>query len=130
MNYYNEIKYYINLCETLKLTRDELKFKIKSNEYKRLDESTKTKLINESKSSAIDFVKNPILIKNSKNYDVISEKDLPDAICSGAEFIGSFDRVLVERADFTGSNYEETIKFENEFREKIKLMTNGNIYVK
>ena len=43
----NAIKYYINLCETQKLTRDELKLKIKNNEYERLPKDTKYKLINQ-----------------------------------------------------------------------------------
>ena len=99
----NEIKYYINLCETLKLTRDQLKFKIKSNEYKRLDESTKIKLINEDKSSVDDFVKNPILIKNSNNYDVISEKVLQKLIL---EDIESFMQELGNSFCFVGSEYK------------------------
>ena len=76
----NEIKYYINICENLKLTRDELKLKIKSNEYKRLDESTKTKLINKNESNVVDFVKSPIVIKNSNNYNDVSEKTLQKLI--------------------------------------------------
>jgi len=99
----NEIKYYINLCETLKLTRDQLKFKIKSNEYKRLDESTKIKLINEDKSHVNDFIKNPILIKNSNNYDVISEKVLQKLIL---EDIESFMQELGISFCFVGSEYK------------------------
>ena len=44
----------------------QLREKIKSNEYERLPESTKNKLINHDKSNIVDFVKNPIMIKNSK----------------------------------------------------------------
>ena len=40
----NKINYYINICENNLLLRDELKLKIKSNEYERLDNSTKEKL--------------------------------------------------------------------------------------
>ena len=94
----NEIKYYINICETLKLTRDELKFRIKSNEYQRLDENTKIKLINEYEANVIDFVKNSIIIKNNNNHEIMSEKvlqklileDIPsflDELGSGFTFI-------------------------------------------
>ncbi|MBE6153749.1 MAG: DUF1016 domain-containing protein [Firmicutes bacterium] len=75
----NEIKYYIHLCEKLNLTRDELKLKIKSKEYERLPEVTKDKLINNDKSSVIDYVKNPIIIKNN-NYKIVSEKLLQKLI--------------------------------------------------
>ena len=106
----NEIKYYINLCEEQKLTRDELKFKIKNNEYQRVEESTKIKLINKYKESVIDFVKNPILIKNSNRYDIISEKILKKIIL---EDIEAFMKELGNSFSFIGSEY------------KIKL---GNIY--
>ena len=70
------------------------------------------------------------------NPETISSYSLKNTICADVEFIGygndesNFSITNIEGADFTGSNYEETIKFENEFREKIKLMTNGNVYVK
>ncbi|HOP65692.1 MAG TPA: DUF1016 N-terminal domain-containing protein [Bacilli bacterium] len=37
----NEINYYIQICENMLITRDELKRRIKANEYGRLDEVTK-----------------------------------------------------------------------------------------
>ena len=51
----------------------DLRRKIKSNEYERLDENTKFKLINKEEENIEDFIKNPILIKNSYNAE-ISEK--------------------------------------------------------
>ena len=50
--------------------------KIKSKEYERLDEKTKDKLINQESVKVSDFIKNPILIKNSYNYIEITEKIL------------------------------------------------------
>lgn len=99
----NEIKYYINISETLKLTRDELKFRIKSNEYQRLDDNTKIKLINQYESNVIDFVKSPILIKNSHNYAVISEKVLQKLILENIE---SFMNELGNSFSFIGSEYK------------------------
>lgn len=53
---------------------------IKSREYERLDDKTKNKLINNRKNNVIDFVKKPILIKNSYNYKNVSEKLLQKLI--------------------------------------------------
>jgi len=69
----NEINYYIKISEEQNLSIRDLRKKIKSNEYERLDESTKNKLINKEEEKIEDFIKNPILIKNSYNEE-ISEK--------------------------------------------------------
>ena len=42
----NEVNYYIDISSKLNLTKRELRQRIKSNEYERLDENTKLKLIN------------------------------------------------------------------------------------
>lgn len=57
----NEIDYYIK--QIINLSKRELESIIKSNEYKRLPEDTKNKLIDKEKSYILDFVKNPIIIK-------------------------------------------------------------------
>ena len=54
--------------------------KIKSKEYERLDDKTKYKLINQEQTIVSDFIKNPILIKNSYNYTEISEMILKQLI--------------------------------------------------
>lgn len=59
--------------------------RIKSNEYERLPEYTKNKLIIQDKSSVVDFVKNPIRIKKSSEYDVFSEKVLQKIILEDIE---------------------------------------------
>ena len=41
---------------------------------------TKNKIINQDKSNVVDFVKNPIKIKNSNKYDIFSEKILQKLI--------------------------------------------------
>ena len=81
----NKINYYINICENNPITRDELKAKIKSNEYERLSKSTRKELIQKGKSNIVDFVKNPIIIKNNNNYEVISEKILQKLILEDIE---------------------------------------------
>ena len=72
----NEINYYILICKEENLSVRKLQEKIKSNEYKRLPEETKRKLINIHESNVVDFVKNPIRIKNNIKNDIISEKIL------------------------------------------------------
>ena len=76
----NKIEYYINQVIKRNLSKRELNDVIKNNEYERLDEITKQKLINKEEKEVIDFVKNPILIKNSYNYKEISEKILKKLI--------------------------------------------------
>ena len=76
----NEINYYAMICEKENISRDKLKQKIKSQEYERLSESTKTKLISNEQPLLPDLVKNPILIKNTNKYTEISEKVLQQII--------------------------------------------------
>ena len=73
---YSEINYYINLTINQNLSKRELEYKIKSKEYERLDDDTKSKLISKEQTIVSDLIKNPILIKNSNNYTEISEKIL------------------------------------------------------
>ena len=105
-----EIKYYINICESQNLSVRELRNKIKNNEYKRLDEKVKKKLVNNNKISVIDYVKNPILIENTNNYESISEKILQKLILENIE---SFMNELGNNFSFIKSEY------------KIKI---GNVY--
>lgn len=77
---YNEINYYIELSIKQNLSKRELSKRIKNKEYKRLSEETKNKLITKEKTAVTDFIKNPIIIKNSYNYKEISEKILKKLI--------------------------------------------------
>ena len=78
----NKVKYYIRIVENQNLSIRQLREKIKSNEYERLDEETKNKLVNNEVENVTDFVKSPILIKNNTNYENISEKILQKLILS------------------------------------------------
>ena len=80
LNNVSNINYYIDVSIRQNLSYRELRQKIKTQEYERLDEKTKLKLINEENNEVIDFIKNPILIKNSYNYKEISEKVLKKLI--------------------------------------------------
>ena len=87
----DKINYYVRIVETNNLSVRQLRNRIKSNEYERLPNDTKNKLINKNESDVIDFVKNPILIRNNKNMEIISEKILQRLIL---EDISSFLKEL------------------------------------
>lgn len=68
----DKINYYIELTKINNLSVRQLRDKIKSNEYERIPEDTRNKLINKVGSNVVDFVKNPILIRNSDKYNIFS----------------------------------------------------------
>ena len=98
----NELLYYIDLCINQNIDVRSLRQKIKLKEYERLPEDTKNKLIKEVKSQVIDFIKNPILIKNSYNYTEISEKILKQLIL---EDMDNFLTELGERFSYIKNEY-------------------------
>jgi len=57
-----EIIYYIKLIETYNLSVRELRSRIKNQEYERLLNDTKNKLLLNEENKIEDFVKNPIVI--------------------------------------------------------------------
>lgn len=76
----HQMNYYIEMCRKYNLSKRQLIQKIKLKEYERLDEKTKEKLINNIELEISDFIKNPIVIKNSLNYEQISENILKKLI--------------------------------------------------
>lgn len=105
-----EIYYYIKVSEEQNLDARGLNNKIKSNEYKRLDEKTKSKLINNEKTLISDFIKNPIIIKSSNNYTIINEKILKRLI------LEDMDNFLTELGDgFCYIKNEYKIKLGNRY---------------
>ncbi len=108
----NELNYYVEITIEQNLSYRQLREKIKTKEYKRLDNNTKLKLINKEKLDIKDNIKNPIVIHNKNNLDKenISEKVLQRLIL---EDIPSFLKELG-----TGFSF-----IENEYKIKI-----GNTY--
>ncbi len=100
---YDKFQYYVKMAELNNLSIRQLRERIKSNEYERLPESTKNKLINKDESNLIDLVKNPILIKNSINQENISEKMLQKLIL---EDITSFMKELGTGFSFIDNEYK------------------------
>ena len=105
-----KIKYYIEQCIVLNLTKRELQDKIKNKEYERLDEQTKEKLLTQEEKKAQDFIKNPILIKSKNKLTSITEKDLQHIIL---EDIPSFLKELGNNFSFIENEYK--IKIGNRY---------------
>ena len=99
----NIINYYIKISEEQNLSVRELRKRIKNNEYERLDEETKKKLKNKEDLKVPDLVKNPIQIKNTNDYNEISEKVLKKLILENIE---SFMNELGNSFSFIGSEYK------------------------
>lgn len=76
----NEIAYYIEISIKNNLSVRELRQRIKNKEYERLPDETKTKLITKEDSKIEDLIKNPIIIKNQNNLEIIGEKALQKLI--------------------------------------------------
>ena len=106
----NKLNYYINITEEYNLSVRELRSKIKNNEYERLPEDTKLKLVNKEENNIKDFIKNPILINNKYNYTEISEKILKQLI------LEDMDNFLTELGDgFCYIKNEYKIKVGNNY---------------
>ena len=101
-----KISYYISISEQLNLSVRELREKIKNNEYERLPTETKEKIEYTDSFKVDDFIKNPIVIRSTNDYDDISEKMLQRLILDN---IPMFLKEL-------GSNYSF---IDNEYKIKI-----------
>jgi len=99
----DKIDYYIRITIKNNLSVRELSSKIKNNEYERLDNKTKLKLRKREKSKVGDLIKNPILIQNRTNYDIVSEKILQQLIL---EDIPSFLDELGPEFTFIRNEYK------------------------
>ena len=106
----NKINYYINLTEQQNLSVRQLREKIKNKEYERLDEVTKSKLIDNVSPTVVDLIKNPIVIKNNNNKEIISEKVLQKIIM---EDLPSFLKELGNGFTFVENEYK--IKIGNSY---------------
>jgi predicted nuclease of restriction endonuclease-like (RecB) superfamily len=99
----NKIEYYINITKQQNLGVRELREKIKNQEYERLDENTKEKLKTKKEYEIEDYIKHPIIIKNTNDYESISEKQLQKLIL---EDIPSFLKELGNGFTFIDNEYK------------------------
>ena len=99
----NAVNYYIDQIFKRNLSKRQLQEVIKSKEYERLPNETKNKIIKEEKLEVKDLVPNPILIKNTNNIEIITEKVLHNLIL---EDIPSFMKELGNGYSFIDDEYK------------------------
>ena len=99
----DKVNYYIKIVEEENLSVRELRKRIKSNEYERLDEETKKKLKDKEKLKVPDLVKNPIQIRSTSDYNDISERVLQKLIL---EDMPSFLKELGNGFSFIDNEYK------------------------
>ena len=103
INDIDKIKYYIKISEKQNLSVRQLRSKIKSKEYERLPEETRSKIIKNKEVKVKDLIKNPIIINNKNNYDIVTEKILQQMILENIE---SFMKEFGNSLSFVGSEYK------------------------
>jgi len=122
----DSINYYIQVVTNNHISVRELEYKLKSNEFERLPIEAKNKLINSEKLEVKDLVPNPILIRNKKNIEIITEKVLHHLIL---EDIESFMKELGNSFSFIGSEYKIKIGDRNHYIDLLLFNIKYNCYV-
>ncbi len=118
----DEVAFYIRICIEQNLSVRQLYKHIKNKEYERLDDATKDKLINNATPVVTYFIKNPIIIKNNINKEIISEKilqrlileDIPaflDELGTGFTFIKNEYKIKIGNS----YNYIDLLLYNYEF---------------
>ena len=121
-----EIKYYINVSITQNLSYRELRSRIKNKEYERLPKETKDKIIVKQKNHVKDFIKNPIIIKNNRNINIISERILQKLIL---EDISHFLKELGNGFMFVDNEYKIKLGDKYNYIDLLLYNVNFNCYV-
>ena len=126
LNNSDEINYYIDVSIEQNLTYRELHKKIINKEYQRIPIDTKNKLIKKEESKVNDLIKNPILIKNSYNYEKITEKILKQLIL---ENLDDFLSELGEDFCYRGNEYKIKIGDRYNYIDLLLFNIKYNCYV-
>ncbi len=121
-----EIEYYINLCLNQKLSYRELGERIKNKEYERLPEKTKHKLITKEEIKVQDIIKNPIIIHNPNDIEVVTEKTLHKLIL---EDMPSFLKELGSGFAFIDSEYKIKIGSDYHYIDFLLFNIEYNCYI-
>ena len=106
----NAIKYYLNECENKNLTIKQLQNIIKNNEYERLSEVTKNKLIKSEELKVDDLIPNPIIIKRKTLEEKLTEYVLKELILNNLD---DFLSQLGYGFTYVGNEYK--IKLDNRY---------------
>lgn len=126
LNDVSEINYYIIVIEKNNLGVRQLRDKIKSKEYQRLDNKIKNKLIRHDKETIIDFVKNPIILKDKNSSVRIDEKILKKLIL---EDLDHFLNELGHGFTYVGNEYKIKIGNDYHYIDILLFNINFNCYV-
>ena len=122
----NKINYYIHVVETYNLSVRELRTRIKNNEYERLPLETRNKIFKKEDNKIADLIKNPILINNKYNYEIISEKVLQRLIL---EDMNNFLKELGEGFCYISNEYKIKIGDRYNYIDLLLYNINYNCYV-
>ena len=122
----NKIEYYIATAIKYNLSVRELSKKIRIKEYERLPEQTKNNLISSKQIAIVDFIKNPIFIRNRNNTEIISEKILQKIII---EDITSFLKELGNGFTFIDNEYKIKIGDRYNYIDLLLFNIEYNCYV-
>ena len=121
----NKINYYIELSKINNLSVRQLRSRIKSKEYERLPKETRNSLRSSKISNIVDFVKNPIVIRN-KGFEIVSEKVLKKLILEDIEI---FMKELGNSFCFIGSEYKIKIGDRINYIDLLLFNIDYNCYV-
>ena len=122
----NKRNYYLNESINNNLSKRDLSDKIKSNEYERLPIKTKEKLINKEENNIEDFIKNPIIIPNTFNYEIITEKKLQYLILENIDY---FLKELGNGFTYVRNEYKIKIEDRNFYIDLLLYNIYFNCYV-
>ncbi len=99
----DEINYYIKICVQRNLNVRSLKNAIQSNEYERLSEKTKNKLITNEKLKLPDLVQDTILVKSEFNQEKLTKYALRQIILNNLD---NFLKWLGNGFCYVGNEYK------------------------
>ena len=122
----DEINYYIRQVSNRNLSKRQLEVIVKNDEYGRLPIETKNKLANSKNIEVKDLIPNPILIRNSNNIEIVTEKALHNLIL---EDIESFMKELGNSFCFIGNEYKIKIGDRNHYIDLLLFNIKFNCYV-
>ena len=120
----NAVNYYIDQIFKRNLSKRQLQEVIKSKEYERLSDETKNKIIKEEKLEVKDLVPDPILIKNTNNIEIITEKVLHNLILEDIpSFMKELGRTMPEELKTPDKSLKEIE------RDNFKIRLNNYLFI-
>ena len=126
LNDINKINYYIDICKKQSLSRNDLRNKIRSNEYERLGKETKNKLITNEELKLPDLVPDPIFIKSEFDKEKLTEYALKEAILNNLD---NFLKQLGNGFSYIGNEYKIKIGSNYNYIDLLLFNIEYNCYV-